>query len=145
MALPNGQTLGLAGNQMDYSTIKLIHQSAVALSLTGFFARGAASLAGATWVRHRVAKALPQIVDTVLLVAAVTLAWQARLNPAAVPWLLAKLLGLVVYIALGVVALKPKYGPVTRAFAFAGALSTAMWIVSVAITKSPWGLFGVMR
>ncbi len=100
---------------------------------------------GTRGYQHRVAKALPQIVDTVLLVAAVTLAWQARLNPAAVPWLLAKLLGLVVYIALGVVALKPRYGPVTRALAFAGALSTAMWIVSVAITKSPWGLFGVMR
>ncbi|KQW36554.1 SirB2 family protein [Rhizobacter sp. Root404] len=129
---------------MDYSTIKLIHQSAVALSLPGFFARGTASFAGAAWLQHRMAKTLPQVVDTVLLVAAVTLAWLARLNPAEVPWLLAKLIGLVMYIALGVVALKPTYGPATRALAFAGALATAAWIVSVAITKTPRGLFPLM-
>jgi hypothetical protein len=32
---------------MDYAVVKLIHQSAVALSIAGFFVRGAASLAGA--------------------------------------------------------------------------------------------------
>lgn len=124
---------------MDYSTIRLIHQAAVALSLTGFLARGTASLSGAEWVQHRPAKTLPHIIDTVLLASAITLAWRAGLNPVEVPWLLAKLLGLVGYVFLGMVALKPQYGRGTRATAFAGALATAAWIVSVAMTKSPWG------
>ena len=129
---------------MDYLAVKLVHQSAVALSLTIFFARGTASLAGAEWVQQRTAKALPQIVDTVLLASALTLAWTARLNPAATPWLLAKLLGLVLYIALGVVALKQQYSRGIRVTAFGGALATASWIVSVAITKSPKGVFALL-
>ena len=32
---------------MDYSAVKLVHQAAVTLSITGFFVRGAASLSGA--------------------------------------------------------------------------------------------------
>jgi len=36
---------------VDYGTVKLVHQTTVALSLTGFFARGVGSLAGARWIR----------------------------------------------------------------------------------------------
>ncbi len=44
---------------MDYATIKLVHQSAVTLSIVGFFARGLASLANMAWVRSRAARTLP--------------------------------------------------------------------------------------
>jgi uncharacterized membrane protein SirB2 len=126
-------------NSVDYALIKLIHQGAVALSLTGFFVRGAASLAGASWVRGRAAKTLPHLVDSVLLLSALTLAWLLRLNPGNAPWLLAKVIGLVVYVGLGVVALRPGRARAVRAAAWVGALATALWIVSVAITKSPLG------
>ena len=92
---------------LDYATIKLVHQSAVALSVTGFFVRGVASFAGAGWVRSRAAKSLPHVVDTVLLLSALTLAWMLRLTPGNAPWLLAKIVGLVVYVGVGVVALRP--------------------------------------
>ena len=52
---------------MDYFTIKTIHQTAVALSFAGFFARGLGSLMAASWVRGRTAKTVPHVVDTVLL------------------------------------------------------------------------------
>ncbi len=42
-----------AGMSLDYAALKLVHQSAVALSVTGFFVRGLASFAGAGWVRSR--------------------------------------------------------------------------------------------
>ena len=48
---------------MDYALIKTVHQGAVALSVAGFFARGAAALAGAAWVRSRAARTLPHVVD----------------------------------------------------------------------------------
>lgn len=124
---------------MDYFVVKTIHQVAVALSLTGFLARGAASLAGARWVASRPAKTLPHIVDSVLLLSALTLAWMLRLTPGNAPWLLAKVIGLLAYIGLGVVALRPQFKTSVRAGAWMAALATAAWIVSVAVTKDPLG------
>jgi uncharacterized membrane protein SirB2 len=124
---------------VDYFALKLVHQSAVALSLTGFFVRGGASLSGARWVHGRLAKTLPHIIDSVLLLSALTLAWMLRLTPMNSPWLLAKIAGLVVYVGLGVVALRPGRSAVVRATAWVAALATAGWIVSVAMTKSVFG------
>ena len=124
---------------MDYSTVKTIHQSAVALSFAGFFARGLGALGGAAWVRARPAKTLPHLVDSVLLLSALWLAWTLRLNPAGAPWLLAKIVGLVAYIGLGMVALKDGRPLALRATAWLAALLVFGYIVSVALTKSPLG------
>lgn len=126
---------------MDYATVKLIHQSAVTLSITGFVLRGAGALLGARWVAGRAAKTLPHLVDTTLLASALTLVWWLQLNPLTTPWLAAKIVALVVYIGLGMVALKPTRPTPVRLAAFAGALATVGYIVSVALTKSalgPW-------
>jgi uncharacterized membrane protein SirB2 len=124
---------------MDYLIVKTVHQSAVALSFAGFFARGLGALAGAPWVGARAAKTLPHIVDSVLLLSALWLAWSLRLNPAEVPWLLAKIIGLLAYIGIGMVALKPGRPPALRAFAWLAALAVFGYIVSVALTKNPLG------
>jgi len=129
---------------LDYATVKLVHQSAVALSVTGFFVRGVASFAGAGWVRSTAAKSLPHVVDTVLLFSALTLAWMLRLTPGDAPWLLAKIVGLVVYVGLGVVALRPAGSIAVRATAWVAALATVGWIVSVAITKNPRGFLAAL-
>ena len=128
--------------RIDYFTIKAIHQTAAALSLTGFFARGLGSLAGAAWVRSRAAKRWPHVVDSVLLLSALTLAWLLKINPALSPWLTAKIGGLVGYIALGVIALRPGLPVPVRAVAWLGALAVFGYIVSVAITKNPAGFLG---
>ncbi|HVJ73474.1 MAG TPA: SirB2 family protein, partial [Casimicrobiaceae bacterium] len=57
----------------------------------------------------------------------------------AAPWIGAKVVALVVYIALGMIALKRGRTFAVRAAAFFAALATFGYIVSVAITKSPWG------
>ncbi|MBL8278120.1 MAG: SirB2 family protein [Pelomonas sp.] len=129
---------------MDYATIKLIHQTAVALSVTGFFVRGAASLVDAPWVLGRLAKTVPHLVDSVLLLSGLTLAWTLRLTPDRAPWLLAKLAGLVVYVGLGVLALRPGRPRAVRAAAWLGALAVVGWMVSVAITKHPLGIFSLL-
>jgi uncharacterized membrane protein SirB2 len=82
---------------------------------------------------------MPHVVDTVLLASAVVLAWQLRLSPLAAPWLAAKIIGLVVYIALGMVALRFGRTLRTRATALAAAVAVFAWIVSVAFTKDPRG------
>ena len=124
---------------MDYLTVKLIHQSAVALSVAGFAVRGAAALAGARWVNGRAARTLPHLVDSVLLLSALMLAWMLRLTPGGAPWLAAKIAGLLAYIVLGVVALRPGRSRTVRAAAWVAALVVVGWIVSVAVTKSPLG------
>ncbi|HEX6136416.1 MAG TPA: SirB2 family protein [Casimicrobiaceae bacterium] len=125
---------------MDYGALKLIHQSAVAISAAGFFARGLGMLGDAAWVRSRAAKTLPHIVDTVLIVSAIALAWILRLSPTSVPWIAAKIIGLLVYIALGMVALRFGRSKGVRAGAWVAALLTFAYIVSVAITKDPRGV-----
>ena len=123
---------------MDYVVVKLVHQTAVTLSISGFFIRGAASLSGAQWVGSRAAKTLPHLVDSVLLLSALALAWMLRLTPGNAPWLLAKIVGLVVY------ALRPGRPLKVRAAAWVAALATVGWIVSVAVTKSPLGILSAL-
>jgi len=115
------------------------------LSFAGFFARGVGALAGAAWVRGAVARRLPHVVDTVLLVSALLLAWMLRLAPGNAPWLVAKIVGLLLYIALGVVALRPGRPVGLRAAAWLAALLVFGWIVSVALTKNPLGFLALAR
>ena len=127
---------------MDYAALKTIHQATVALSVTGFFARGLGSLLAAGWVRGRLAKTLPHVIDPLLLISALLLAWMLRLTPGTAPWLVAKIVGLAIYIGLGMPALRPGRPVGVRAAAWLAALATFGWIVSVAITKSPLGILG---
>ena len=56
------------------------------------------------------------------------------------PWLLTKIVLLVVYIVLGTIALKRGRTPQVRAAAFVAALAVFVAIVATAITKRPVGL-----
>jgi uncharacterized membrane protein SirB2 len=126
---------------MNYSFVKLIHETTVALSFAGFFARGCGMLAGAAWIRTRPARTLPHIVDTVLLLSALALAFELRISPLSEAWLAAKIVGLIAYVALGVVALRPRRSKIVRGIAWVAALLVFGYIVSVAITKDPRGIF----
>ena len=129
---------------MNYVTLRMIHETAVALSITGFFIRGLGRLVGAEPLGGRLLKSLPHAIDTVLLLSALTLAWMLGITPLSAPWLMAKVCGLVVYIGLGVVAMRAGVSTGTRLAAWIGALVTASWIVSVAITKSPFGVLSLI-
>jgi len=126
---------------MEYATLKMIHMSAVVISGAGFFARGLGMLNDAAWVKHRVAKTLPHLVDTVLIVSALWLAWILRLTPTNAPWIGAKIVGLFVYIGIGMVALRFGRTKTVRGIAWLLALLAFAYIVSVAITKDPRGFF----
>jgi uncharacterized membrane protein SirB2 len=127
---------------MDYLAIRTFHETAVALSVSSFFVRGLAGLSNARWVRGRAAMIVPPIIDTALLTSALMLLTILHANPLAMPCLEAKLSGLVLYIVLGVIALRPGVDRRWRAVAFVAALATVAWIVSVALTKNPAGFFG---
>jgi len=130
---------------VNQTLIKTIHETAVAISGTGFFARGLGGLLGAAWTRGRLAKTLPHVIDSVLLLSALALAWSLRVTPANAPWLTAKIIGLFFYIGLGVIALRPGRPLAVRASAWIVALATFGWIVSVAFTKSALGILALLK
>lgn len=129
---------------MECGTLKIVHESAVAVSFAGFFARGVGMLRNAGWVRHRAARTLPHLVDTVLIVSALWLAWILRLTPMNAPWIAAKIIGLFAYIALGMVALRFGRTKAVRATAWIGAMLTFGYIVSVAVAKDPRGILSTL-
>jgi len=129
---------------MEYATLKTIHMAAVVISGAGFFARGLGMLNDATWVKHRVAKTLPHLVDTVLIVSALWLAWILRLTPTNAPWIAAKIAGLFVYIGIGMVALRFGRTKSVRGIAWLFAMLTFAYIVSVAMTKDPRGFLAAL-
>jgi uncharacterized membrane protein SirB2 len=130
---------------MDYATLKWIHISAVSASFLGFVGRGIGLLRGATWIRHPLARTLPHLIDSILLLSAGGMLWIIHMTPWALPWLRAKLAGLVIYIAFGMIALRPARDAsslqATRVSlrAWIAALLVFGYIVSVALSKSPRG------
>lgn len=122
-----------------YLVAKSIHVGCAVLSLAGFGLRGALMLAGSRRLETRFARVAPHVVDTLLLVSALWLAWLLDQYPFVQGWLTAKVVGLVAYIGFGIVALRRGRSRGVRKAAFAGAVVSAAYIVSVALTHDPRG------
>ena len=123
---------------VEYGVVKGVHVGAAAVSLALFVLRGGWMLVAPARLRHRWVRVVPHVIDTVLLVSALWLAWQLGAQGTR-GWLAAKIAGLAVYIVLGSVALKRGKTRGVRLAAFVAALATFGYIVSVALTKSPRG------
>jgi uncharacterized membrane protein SirB2 len=123
---------------------KHLHITCALLSIAGFALRGYWMYTGNSRLQHRLARVLPHCVDTVLLATAIAMLVQWNLWPWQQGWLLAKVVALLVYIGLGMIALR--FGATRRARAVACllALATAAYIVSVALTHDARGVLGVL-
>ena len=120
-----------------FTLVKHIHLTAVAISISFFLIRGMWALYSPKKLKLRWVRVLPHIVDTVLLVSAITLAFLLRQYPFVDHWLTAKVLALCLYIVLGSIALKRAGSQKTQKLAFAGALMTFAYIVATAVTHNP--------
>ena len=125
---------------MDYAALKITHVSCAAISYTLFVVRGVWMIRAPSLLQTRAAKIVPHVVDTVLLASAVAMAVMIRQYPMVTPWLTAKVVGLVVYIALGMVALKRGRTKTVRVTAWIAAQAVFAYIVAVAVTRKtlPW-------
>ncbi len=121
---------------MDYLVLRHLHMSCAAISITLFVVRGTCQTAGWQWRQWRWLRIAPHLVDTVLLVAAISLAWRSQQYPFAQNWLSAKVVALLVYIGLGSLALRTGASRTVQRAAFLGALLTVAYIVGVAMTRS---------
>jgi len=70
----------------------------------------------------------------------VWLAWFLGQVPFAHAWITAKVLALLLYVVLGIFALRRGRTKSVRTIAFGGALAAAAYIVAVALTRdaTPW-------
>ncbi len=124
-----------------YPQIKWIHVAAVIASGSLFALRGAGTFAGAAWPMWATVRYLSYTIDTALLTAALMLATLLHQYPFVHGWLTAKVGLLVVYILLGTFALKRGRTTRVRAWCYAAALAVFLFIVSIARTHDPLGVF----
>jgi uncharacterized membrane protein SirB2 len=123
---------------LDYAIVKSLHVGCAGASLALFVLRGAWMIPAPRRLQQPWVKVVPHAIDTALLASALWLAWQLGADGTR-GWLTAKVIALLAYIALGTIALKRGRTLSIRLAAFAGALATFGYIVSVALTKSPLG------
>jgi len=123
-----------------YAAIRTLHIACAVLSITGFALRGALMLRESPALQARFVRIAPHVVDTALLASAVWLAWFLGQLPFVHAWITAKVLALLLYIVLGMFALRRGRTKAQRVAAFAAALACAAYIVTVALTRdaTPW-------
>jgi len=126
---------------MIYLALRHLHVTCVVLSGAGFLLRGAWMLSASPMLGRRWVRVVPHLVDTALLASAVALAALGGQYPLAQDWLTAKVVALLAYIVCGTMALKRGRSRAVRCIFFVAALAIFGYIVSVAMTRSPLGIF----
>ena len=127
---------------MDYSLLKHLHLTTVAVTLALFLLRGAWMMADSPRLQARWVRIVPHVNDTLLLASGLGLAVLIKQYPLVDGWLTAKLVALVLYIGLGTVALKRGKSRGQRIAAWVAALLVLGYIVAVAVAHDPFPFFG---
>lgn len=120
-----------------YMMAKHLHLTAVVLSILLFILRFVWSQFDANALQKKWLKIVPHIVDTVLLASAIWLCVILSQYPFVQSWLTFKVLGVIAYILLGLVALKWASSAAGRWLGFLGALGVLTATAMVAVTKQP--------
>jgi uncharacterized membrane protein SirB2 len=124
-----------------YLVLRNVHIACAILTITLFVLRGGLMLANSPWQQNMVLRYLPHAVDTVLLTTALMLTSVIHQYPFAAGWLTTKIVLLVAYIVLGSIALKRGRTKTVRVVAFVAALATIGYLVTVARSHHPLGIF----
>ena len=127
---------------MSYLLLKHIHVTCVVLSGLGFCLRGAWMLRQSPLLNSRLARILPHWLDTFLLGSGLSMAYLSAQYPFAQNWLTAKLFALLAYILFGTIALKRGKTRHIRMVCFCLALLCYAYLISVALSRSPWLYWG---
>ncbi|CRH29093.1 SirB2 family protein [Pantoea ananatis] len=128
-----------------YPLIKNLHLLTVALTILLFLLRFYWQRTGSAMLQRRWIRILPHVNDTLLLLSGASLVMITHFYPFSPQgsWLTEKLLGVIIYIALGSVALsrRPRSDR-TRWIAFIVALIALVTIIKLALSKMP--LLGIV-
>ena len=124
--------------------LKTLHVGCAYLTGAGFLLRGVLAIGQSRLLGHRSVRVVPHIIDTLLLGSALALLFVWSLSPMHSPWLLAKIVALLVYIAFGFTMLRWGTTPARRWIGLIGGALTYGYIVSVAHSKSPLGWLSIV-
>ncbi len=119
-----------------YLTLKTLHVAAILLSVGGLILRRHWMQSNSALLQRKIVRILPHVVDTILLLSGIALIYTLHLAVLENSWLIAKLVALVIYIALAAITMRTNLGSAVRSSAFAGALAAFLFIAGAAITKS---------
>jgi uncharacterized membrane protein SirB2 len=122
-----------------YPQIKAVHVLAVLLSGSLFALRGAAVIGGAHWPLRTPVRVTSIAIDTALLTAALMLFGMLPKAMFANGWLAVKLVLVVVYVALGSLALRRAHTHRGRVIAYVAALLVLATIIGIARAHHPLG------
>ena len=120
-----------------YQTLVIGHTLLATVTIIGFVLRGYWLFAGSEIIGKRAVRIAPHVIDTLFLATGIALVIVLDLAVARNTWLLAKLVGLLVYIGLGMVVFRFGRTMQVRLVAFVGAVAAFAYIVGAALTKSP--------
>lgn len=126
------------GDGIMYSILKHSHMLFALISGMLFLLRGIWMLLDSNQLQKRWVKVLPHVNDTLLLGCAIGLMVILGQYPFVDHWLTAKVVALVLYIGIGVIAIKRGKTKPIRAMAFVTALLIYVYIIGVAIKHSAW-------
>lgn len=120
-----------------YTIIKHIHLTAIAISVILFILRFVWALKGSALLQKKWVKVVPHINDTILLASALGLCVIIVQYPFVDAWLTQKVIGVVLYILLGLWTLKWASSSLFRSMGFVGALVVLGLTAKIAVFKQP--------
>lgn len=123
---------------MPYIAIKHAHMMFALITITLFMLRAWLAVPDPDRIKSKLLKVLPHIIDTLLLALGIWLAVLSKQIPFSnSPWLTAKVIGLVLYIIVGTIAIKRGKTQDQRLVATFVAIAIFAYIYGAAISKSP--------
>ncbi|MEM9100744.1 MAG: SirB2 family protein [Pseudomonadota bacterium] len=124
-----------------YLAIKYLHIYSVFISGIFFVVRGYWMIRSPERLERKWVKVVPHIVDSVLLASAITLMILIQAYPLQSPWIMAKIVALILYIVTGTIALKRGKTLEQRKTFFFISIGLFIYILGVAKTHHPlWGI-----
>ena len=124
-----------------YEFVKYIHVTAITLSISGFIFRVVLKANNSPYQSKYWFKKLPHKVDIILLASALTMVYILGVNPLTTFWIAEKIIGLLLYIMLGMVALRWGKTKNIKIIAAGLAVMVFSYIVYVAHYKAPTVVF----
>lgn len=122
-----------------FAAFKHLHMTMAVLTVLFLILRFAYGMRGAANLNKKWLKALPHVVDFLLVVSILGMLISLSMSPFAASWVTEKLVLFVLYIVFSVIMVLSLRGRMSRSLrvpAFALALASWLWLIHVAMSKS---------
>jgi uncharacterized membrane protein SirB2 len=127
-----------------YLTIKTIHMTCALISFTGFLFRAYLMVIESKWLNHKIILVTPHVIDSFFLLSGATMAFMVNFGLFSQLWLTMKITLLMLYLLFVGIALNRGRTKRIRIASFFLAIATFIYMVGIAVHKSPAGWFELL-